>query len=362
MRILAIAGPSGGHIFPALGFLDSLKNNRKIEKLLILPRSSIIKQAESPGYKIKYVSVSNIQFRPDFKNLIAILRFIRGILESLFILWEFRPHIVVGFGSISSLPMVMLAWGFGIKTLIHEQNVVPGRANRILAKFSDRIAITFAESKDYFKDCQKKIILTGSPMRKELTRVDKNKALDFFGFSYDKFTIVVIGGSQGSHRINASFLKAVSGIRDRSKIQVIHIAGSNDYELVKQGYKDLDVHVKIFSFLNSMQYAYSGSDLVVSRGGATTIAEIIFFGLPAIIIPYPHAHQHQLNNARVLEKKYTAFVISDDDALETDILKQTVEYFMDNPDKIKSMRSAYAGFTDVSSGALFTQAVLSLNE
>jgi UDP-N-acetylglucosamine--N-acetylmuramyl-(pentapeptide) pyrophosphoryl-undecaprenol N-acetylglucosamine transferase len=158
-----------------------------------------------------------------------------------------------------------------------------------------------------------------------------------------------------------AFFEAISSLslRDRTEFQVIHLAGEKDYDFLKQSYKDLNVDIRLFKFLEAMQYAYSISDLVLSRAGATTIAEIIFFGLPAVIIPYPYAYKHQLGNAKVLVDRGAAFIIQDE-ALDTDILSKILEDFINNPHKIKTMRSGYGGLSRVDANNLFMNNVLSL--
>lgn len=360
MRILVVAGASGGHIFPALGFLDTLKCRPDIETRLILPKRSAKFISQTFNYKINFISISTVKLNFNFKNLLDLLKFVKGTFQSLFIWLEFRPDVVVGFGSIVSIPMVILAWLFRIKTLIHEQNVIPGRANKFLAKFTDKIAVSFAQTQDYFKAYPKKIVVTGNPMRRQLTRIDKPKALDFFGFSDIKLTMLVMGGSTGSHKLNIQFLKAISMIADKSKLQIIHLSGSQDYNLLMRGYKDLNINVKLFSFLEAMQYAYSACDFILSRAGATTIAEIIYFGLPAIIVPYPYAHKHQLSNAKILESKGCAVVIADN-ALNADVLKESIDNFINSPDRLKAMRSGYNNFPKYPSSDILLNEVLSLN-
>jgi len=341
MKILVVTGASGGHIFPALSFLDTLKDKYKdIDTLLILPKRSLGVSKIADDSKIRYISISTINLSFSPRNFIALLRFFKGSLESLILLLEFRPDIVVGFGSLACVPMVLLAWIFRIKTLIHEQNVIPGQANRLLAKFSDKIAISFKETRDYFKGSSRKIVFTGNLIRKELKRIDRNKALDFFGLGSDKFTILVMGGSAGSHRINLGFLNAISKSWSKSDFQIIHSSGLKDYDLLKDSYKDLGINFKLFGFLNEMQHAYSACDLVICRAGATSLSEIIFFGLPAIIIPYPFAYAHQINNAKVLENKGCAIIIKDNE-LDGNILRQTIEGLINNPKEIKKMRLAY---------------------
>lgn len=360
VRILVVTGASGGHIFPALSFLDGLRAKVvNFKTLLVLPRKSIKNPIENFDCQINYISISPVKLRLDFINLFTILRFLKGSLESILIVLSFKPDIVVGFGSLVCIPIVLFARFFRIKTLIHEQNVIPGRANRFMAKFTDTIAISFAETKDYFKAHQRKIILTGNPLRKKLKKHDRKEALYFFGLNPVKFTILVMGGSSGSHRLNLGFLKAISRISAKHHLQLIHIAGLRDYEFLRNSYKNLALNLRLFSFLSDMQYAYSACDLIVSRAGATTIAEIIFYRLPAIIIPYPFAYKHQLANAKVLDKIGSAVIIQDSQ-LDTDILEKTIEDFIDNPDKVNVLRSYYVPIPDSSTDDLLVNEVLCL--
>lgn len=359
MKILVVTGTSGGHVFPALSFLDTLKDKyKRIDTLLVVTKRVRKSWIPLDNYKVRYLSFSPIEFSFNFRNIVAILRFFKGSLESIFIMLEFRPDIVVGFGTIDCVPLLLLAWVMRLKTLIHEQNVSPGRANRLLARFADKIAISFDQTQEYLKDYRKKIILTGNPIRKELKKIDRRQALNFFGFKEDKLTILVMGGSHGSHRINAGFLKAVSLLSDTHKLQSIHITGIKDYELIKDGYKNLNVNSGVFIFLNAMQYAYSACDLVVSRAGATSITEIMFFGLPAILIPYPYAYKHQLNNARALEKMGAAIIINDND-LDSDLLGKNIESLIERPDKLKDMRSCYNGVLKLCAAELLVKEAIS---
>lgn len=361
MRVLAVAGSSAGHIFPALSFLDTLKNRGvEIEAILVMPSRTIKSLIIPDNFRVKYISTPALKLNLEFKNAIAILGFIRGALESLSLLVKFRPDIVVGFGGLDSVPLLVFAWLARIKTLIHEQNVIPGRANRLLAKFTDRIAVSFIETKNYLKISPEKIVFTGNPIRQELIRIEKARALSFFGFDDDKFTILVMGGSQGSHKINTAFLGAVSLMADRSGFQVIHIAGLKDRDLLNKSYEELDIKYKLFGFLKEIQYAYSISDLVISRAGATTITELISFSLAAIIIPYPFAYGHQLANAKVLENKGCAVVIEDDD-LDAGKLKRVLDELMNKPDKMKLMRSHYTGVIKPNAADLLVDELLSFD-
>jgi UDP-N-acetylglucosamine--N-acetylmuramyl-(pentapeptide) pyrophosphoryl-undecaprenol N-acetylglucosamine transferase len=236
--------------------------------------------------------------------------------------------------------MILFAWFFRIKTLIHEQNVIPGKANRFLAKFCDKIAISFAETRKYLKGYERKTVLTGNPMRRDLIRMDKAKALDFFGFKEDRLTLLVMGGSQASHRINTAFFKSLSELAADHKLQVIHLCGQKDFDSLDYGYKDLRINYRLTPFLKEMQYAYSASDLAVCRAGATTVSELIFFKLPAVIVPYPFANAHQMANALVLEEKGCALIV-EEALLDSGRLFEILRSLIGCPKKIAGMLLGY---------------------
>ena len=355
MRVLTVAGSSGGHIFPALSFLDELKEKHKdIELLLVLPKRSIEKQfIPKDIFQVKYILTPKASLRPG-----AIFKYLLGSAQSLEILLKFKPDVVVGFGSSDSLPLVLLAWLFRIKTLIHEQNVVPGRANKILAKLVDEVAVSFAQTSEYLNISPKRITVTGNPIRKDLVKLDKKEALKFFGLP-DKFTLLVMGGSQGSHRINLAFLNVLSGLGKGFDFQVIHIAGISDVELVKKGYENLNIEAKVFTFLPQINYAYSASDLVISRSGASAIYELMFFEKPAILIPYPFAYDHQLKNAQVLEKTGAAYIVKDSE-LDYSILKDTLRGLFTDTRRLNNMRSCYKNEGCLNAASLLANLALQL--
>jgi UDP-N-acetylglucosamine--N-acetylmuramyl-(pentapeptide) pyrophosphoryl-undecaprenol N-acetylglucosamine transferase len=360
MRILAVAGSSGGHIFPALALLDRLKERvPALESILVLPLKNICDEDVVRGYSIKYISVRPFKDGFNFFNLVSSFGLVKGVFESLFLLAFFRPDIVIGFGSIASIPLVFFAWMFRIKTLVHEQNVVPGEANRFLGRFADRIAVSFDKSEEFLRGFKEKVILTGNPIRRELTRLDKKSALIFLGLTEDKFTVLVMGGSQGSRTINRGFTDALTGLAERQRLQVIHLSGAEDAEFLKKRYDESGVTAKIFPFFDKMQYAYSAADLAVCRAGAATINELINFCLPAVIIPYPFAFKHQMANAAVLEKKGCALVIDDRDAGSAKMQK-TLKDLMKGGRQLEQMVSNYSDFKNANAAGLLADEVLNI--
>lgn len=344
-RVLVVTGSSGGHIFPALAFLDALEAGYKgAEALMLLPENSIVPCEERSGLKVKYIPFPVFRTKSDFKKISNIIKLIKGSLESMLAVLKFQPDVAVGFGSLPSVPVLICAWLLREKTMIHEQNVIPGQANKLLGMLVDRIAVSFEKTKIYFSSCRNKIIMTGNPIRKGLVEVERVNALNYFGFSPDKFTILVTGGSQGSHKINAEFAQALALFSDKDAFQVIHLCGKSDFEYLKEKYVKLGIKHAVFSFFDAMQYAYSASDLVLCRAGATTIAEILFYGVPAIFVPYPYARKHQQENALVMEEKGCGIII-DDEHLDSVLLKEKIElYFSDRGKKCLPQEQTRAPF------------------
>ncbi len=273
------------------------------------------------------------------------------------IMMKFRPDVVVGFGSLHTVALLFWAWLFRIKTVIHEQNVIPGRANRLIAKFADSLAISFPQTRSYFSGSREKVVLTGNPIRKELIKLDKKEALNFFKFEEGKFNILITGGSQGSHKINAVCFAALTALPLKQDLQIIHISGVQDFAGLKAGYTVSGVTHKLFEFFPAMQYAYSAADLVICRAGATTIAELQKFSLPAVLVPYPYAGAHQAGNARVLEDIGAAEVILDAD-LVVEKLKDKLQEFFCDAQKLRLMRQAYQKLPVLNAAEMLAKEVL----
>ena len=344
MRILAVAGASGGHIFPAVGFLDDFKIAYPDTKtLLILPKRALDKGFDTGGHPVGAISVSNLSLKPSVRNIVAGINFLKGFFESIVILAQFKPDIVVGFGSIASIPVVVCAWLFRTTVMIHEQNVLPGRANRFLSVISDRIAISFPETAGYFSAQRSNVVWTGNPVRKSLVVIDRGKALDHFGLPSGRRTILVMGGSQASRQINFSFARAFKALRLRDDLQVIHLCGTADKDILEKEYTPCAGSVRLVPFLTDMHYAYSAADLVISRAGATTIAELMKYRIPAILIPYPYAYAHQEQNARVLARAGSAVVVIDAD-LAGNTLHDVLHAIMQTDTPLENMRRSYDRF------------------
>jgi UDP-N-acetylglucosamine--N-acetylmuramyl-(pentapeptide) pyrophosphoryl-undecaprenol N-acetylglucosamine transferase len=176
----------------------------------------------------------------------------------------------------------------------------------------------------------------------------------------EKFTILVMGGSQVSRHINSAFLNASSLIKEKTNLQVIHLLGGKENREISEGYKSINIKAKVFDYFKAMEFAYSAADLVVTRAGASTIAELIYFKLPSMIFPYPYAYAHQLENAKILSERGCA-VIMDEGSLDSGIFKKSLELLIQDKNVLNKMVSNFDSFPAVSAAHRLKEEVLSLN-
>ncbi len=310
IKVLIAAGGSAGHLYPAIAFARKLvqMNPRATVAFVSSRRGQVEEWIKEAGFESFFVSIRALSGGP--LNLFRFLYSLcKSFLEAFLIIEKFRPEAVVGFGSYVSLPLVLEASVFKRITVIHEQNAGLGRANKFLSPFADRIALSFRQS----PLLNRKYVFTGNPLRRGLIKAGKKEAGDFFGLAEDKITVLTVGGSQGSRRINQAFKAAVFSLSVEVDFQFIHICGKYDYSLLKKDYSCIRIRHCLFEFLARMDLAYSLADLVVCRAGAGTISELAYFNKAAILVPYPYAGSHQLENALALGRNNAALLLEDKD-------------------------------------------------
>ena len=218
-----------------------------------------------------------------------------------------------------------MAWLFRIPTLIHEQNVVPGQANALLAKIVKKIALSFGRSLRYVP--ARKAVVTGCPCRDAHPKEHRDELRRFFGFAGDAPVVMALGGSQGSQRINDIFFDALQMLIRHRKVCVIHITGAHDYERISRMSQGIPVQYRVFGFYDDIGKAYAIADCAVARAGAVTVVELDAFGIPAVLIPYPHAGGHQKHNALLLSEARGARII-DDAELTAEALARSIEQLL----------------------------------
>lgn len=333
MRIFIVAGGTGGHLFPAISLAEDIASRGVAEILFITSsRAQDMNILQKKNIKFQTLPIIGMQFR----NIVAILSFVArlfaGTLKSIYLLFHFRPDCVIGFGGYVSGPIVFLASLFGARAIIHEQNVYPGKTNRILARFVDRIAVNFPESIEYLKGFESKVLVSGNPLRSDLKRTKRTKGIfdQIDNRSPAGFTVLVMGGSQGAHALNRFVPEALAliGPDKRNALEVIHIAGYREKEEVEKSYKDKGITNRVFSFTHDMDRLYCESDFVIARAGATTVSELMYLAKPSILIPYPYVRGHQSLNAKVLENAGLAILI-EEKGFKIEALRDAVTRLMD---------------------------------
>lgn len=339
MKVIISGGGTGGHLFPALAIAQSfLQSETKQEEILFAGTKRGIESRVVPeaGFVLKTIRAEGIVGKGMLKKIRAYLMLFVSLLDAYMVIRNFKPSIVMGVGGYASGPVVFIASILRKPTLIHEQNSVPGITNRILGRFADAIALSYQESQKYFP--KNKSMLTGNPVRETILHGSRTKGYSFFGLKKNRFTIFVFGGSQGAEKINKSVSEALEFLEDKKeKIQFLHLTGYKDFERIKDAYDNKGFHSTVLAFTENMADAYEVADLVISRSGAITLAEITILGKCAILIPYPYAAgNHQEINALELTNKGAAIMIKDKD-LNAGELASWIRRFSENPDELRAM-------------------------
>lgn len=347
MRLLITGGGTGGHIYPALaiarGFLEKYPQGRVLyvgtAKGL---EADIVPKA---GLDFKTVTVQGLPRELSWETVAFGWRFLRGLRQARTILKEFKPDLVVGTGGYVCGPVVMLAALEGTPTLLHEQNALPGIANKLLARLVNQVAITFQEAEKYFPG-KTKIKLTGLPIRPEILRASKGEAWAKLGLQPDKPLLLVTGGSRGARSLNQAMPEVYRQLDGYKDVQILHLTGQLTYQETLEGLSSAGINwvekgnIIIKPYLYNMEDALAAADLIVCRAGATTLAEITAKGLPSILVPYPFAAEnHQEYNARALESHGAALVIKDSE-LTGGLLAGQVRELLQDRDRLRAMGQA----------------------
>lgn len=342
MKIILTGGGTGGHIYPALAIAFALREKDPAVQILYIGtrnglESSIVPQA---GLDFKTIDISGLDRNSMIKATKTIARFPLGFFQAWDVLRKFEPDMVVGTGGYVSFPVVYVAQVLGIKTIIHEQNAMPGLANRRLAKKADHVLLTFAAAQKYLE--AKSVTITGLPVRQQIILVDKEQARKKMDLSAEKFTVLAFGGSRGAGSINRAMLSMLNRY-EREAIQFIWITGENNYQDIifkLNVYSDgLRQKIRIYPYLYNIEEALAIADLAVCRAGAGAISELALLGLPAILIPYPYAaDNHQQKNAQYLVEKGAAEMVIDE-FLDGDTLFKHIEKIRRDKNKLTGMRA-----------------------
>lgn len=343
MRILLAGGGTAGHINPGLAIADYACKKDADTKILFVGTEKGLESTLVPkaGYEIKYIKVSGLSKKLTVENMKALCNMLIAKRKCKKIIREFKPDIVVGTGCYVCAPAVMAANSMGIPTLIHEQNVFPGKAVKRLSKKSDITAISFEDSRKYFADA-KRVLFTGNPIRPEIISCNRDYARNLFGLNDEKF-VLVFGGSLGAEAINKVCIDYIKTLDKDSGVKLLFAPGERNYEKVMNELSNTDVsknkNICIVPYIHNMDQAMNAADVVVCRSGAITVSELCALGKPAILVPSPNVtNNHQEYNARALSDNGAAITILEKDfCLET--MKNAVDSILFDSKTAEDMKS-----------------------
>jgi UDP-N-acetylglucosamine--N-acetylmuramyl-(pentapeptide) pyrophosphoryl-undecaprenol N-acetylglucosamine transferase len=286
----------------------------------------------------------------------AILAFLRRFNESLSICRNvyrsFKPHVILGMGGFTSTAPVLAGRMRGVPTFIHESNAIPGKANRLTARMVRAVLLGFKECAPFFPKVRTEI--TGTPIRKELQRIDRKTARLKLGLHEDLLTLLVMGGSQGASGINQAMLKSLPSLRDAS-LQVIHLSGAREEQGVAEAYQHENIPAHVAPFHHAMEEVYSAADFAISRSGAASLAELAAFSLPSILIPYPYAAEdHQTRNAEIFARADAAILLKESD-LTGDVLAKLIQELTGDAARLARMCENSAKLASKNAAALVVE-------
>jgi UDP-N-acetylglucosamine--N-acetylmuramyl-(pentapeptide) pyrophosphoryl-undecaprenol N-acetylglucosamine transferase len=330
MRIIIAGGGTGGHVIPALAIAQQLKKQFAAEVLIIGTARGIetrlVPQAGFPLELIKVGALNKVSLMTRLKTLFDLPL---AIAASSRMLTEFDPEVVIGVGGYASGPAMVAAIRRRLPTLAFEPNVVPGFANRMIARWVSAAAVHFEETCEYFPHCK----VTGVPVRAAFFSIPAKSA--------GAPTLLVFGGSQGARAINQAMIESLPGLRAKIPgLHIIHQTGQRDYDRVLAAYQPSGISGEVHQFIDDMPATFGRADLLVCRSGASTVGEITAAGKPAIFVPFPAAaDDHQNVNARALERAGAAIVVEESN-LGAAYLVETIATLIGDPARLRSMSSA----------------------
>lgn len=328
MKVIIAGGGTGGHLYPGIAIARELLKESGNQVLFVGTEQGIESRIlPKEGLPLRFIKAGKIKGM----GLSSIIKTLFGLPASLFqaksLLNEEKPDIVVGVGGYASAAVSVAAWLKGIPLIIIEPNAYPGLANRLLGRIATKVVLSFPGSNimGFFKE--EKVFCVGPLVREGIVRGDREKAIREFGLDPRRFTVLVFGGSAGAHAINMT-MKAGAGLLSRiPALQLLHQTGEKDAEEVRLAYAAAGLKAVVLPYIYDMASAYAAADMIVSRSGATTVAELAVVGKPAVLIPYPFAaDNHQEYNARALASHGMAALIIQKD-LTPERLASTIDEY-----------------------------------
>ena len=346
MKVIISAGGSGGHIYPALAIINKIKEKEPNSEFLYIGTHNRMEKDIVPEHNIPFKSIEIYGFnrRNLFKNFKVLSCLIKAKKECKKIIKEFNPDIVIGVGGYVTVPVISAAHKLGIKTFIHEQNSIAGKANLSIKNKADLIGISFKSSiKDFPKE---KTIFTGNPVSEDATKV-KPISKSEFGLDNKKKLVLIVMGSQGAGTIN-EYMKNTLNLFNNKDYSVIYVTGTNNYDNISK--MKFSNNVKVVPYIENMTRIMKNTDLIVTRAGASTMSEIIALNIPSILIPSPYVpNNHQYKNALDFVNNKAGILIEEKELVGDKLVKEIdsvindskrIETIKNNLNKLKVDNSA----------------------
>ena len=351
MNVLISCGGTGGHIYPGIAIADKIKEKNPDVKILFVGTKTGMENQLVPasGYEIKSIDAKGFDRKHLLSNIKTIHDTLSGSREMIEILEEFKPDIAIGTGGYVTGPVLLQAKKHGIPCFVHEQNAMPGVANKLISRFANKVFISFDGTQKYFAHPDR-AVLTGNPVRAEFSALDRNKCRADLGLKENERLILIFGGSLGAQVINEESIQLIQRLENDSTcydVKLIFVTGNRYYDEIRQ-IVDGNRDGKLPEFVTLMAYAYNmpqlmcASDIVISRSGAIAVSEIAACGRPSILIPSPNVTaNHQFFNAKALADKGAAVLLEEKNLLEESVdLTEEVLKILNHPEIMSFMADA----------------------
>ncbi|MCD7893217.1 MAG: undecaprenyldiphospho-muramoylpentapeptide beta-N-acetylglucosaminyltransferase [Erysipelotrichaceae bacterium] len=336
MKIIVSAGGTGGHLYPALALVDYIKTQDSDAEFLFVGTTDRLESQVVPdlGYNYRGLKVKGLVGNPLQKAKNALI-FVKSLGASNKILKEFKPDIVIGFGGYPSASIVLAASGKHIPTMIHEQNSIIGLTNKILIKRVDKIVCCYEKAMNDFPG--NKTVLLGNPRASVVSSKELHDIHDLYDIEPNRKTVVIVMGSLGSSSVN-EIMKAALRKMQYEDYDVIYVTGKNYYDAMKEELSDLNNSIHLVPYIDDMPSLISSCDLIVSRAGATTLAEITALGAAALIIPSPYvvANHQEYNAKELVDKKAACWILEKD--LNAEGFVSEVNQLIKDDTKLKTLK------------------------
>ncbi len=348
MKLLIGGGGTGGHVYPGLALARYALSVSTGSEILFVGSEAGLEQKIVPASGFRLATIPAKGFQRSFKQFGLVLSSLSGgIKQAGKIITDFKPDVVLGTGGFVAAPLVIAALIKRVPVVIHEQNALPGLANRLLAPFVSRVCISFAETANKLSRLSR-IVHTGNPRSTEVVNFSRKEGCSALGLDQNKVIVLIYGGSRGALRLNEVVTDYLKEAILPEGTMVVFVTGDIYYQEISGKLEPLPKQVKLYPYLNQMPEVLAAADLAVTRSGATTLAELTALGLPAILIPSPNVvNNHQYHNARMLSAVGAAVLVEEKDFSCTK-LEQEINRLINNPDLRSAMqeKSKALGITD----------------